>query len=1115
MKPVSLTVAGLHSFREKQTIDFQSLCEGGVFGIFGPTGSGKSTILDAMTLALFGSVERAPNHTQGIMNHAENELFVSFTFELENASCAKRYTVERSFKRGDEWRIKSAVCRLIEHGEEPVVLADKLTEVNKEIEQLLGLTMKDFTRAVVLPQGKFAEFLSLKGAERRQMLQRLFHLEPYGDRLNKKLKEKLASISNEWNEVAAEKAGLGDASKEALEQAKQQFNTLQGLLQKRKKELHDMERTVERARQLWTWQKEKEELEAELARFAEKERHIRLLETKKERAEQAERIWPYWEQYEKALRFMEAAFAKQKELQHKLAQAKVLYGQAMRRYEQIREEKASQEPRLLAKKEQLAQAKQLAMQIRALEAEVHELKKQKHSIELEKQKAAEQRGEAERWYERGLAKQQMLKEELQKHVRSLEQKERIEQAHDEKLQIERAADALRHAQQLLAQKEQTREQANREWEKRKRYAETAKEKLHILFQRIEKTYHSVCERQWQLEKLLYRYEQQLEKERKKAEEAKTAELAAILAKQLRHGEPCPVCGSREHPHPHVHVDPADAQMILIIEKHIKQGQLDMQQLLSLKAQLEQLAQFVGNEWTFARLDVSQWKVEEDVNITVEAKALQQDCLQLKEAVHQALQQWRNAESAQQATEQEIQLLEKDIQQLQNEWQRRVDEYNQLETDWREKYPDFSLTEIDELRQQMRKQEEMVRHLQKRIDDSVSYLENKWREKERLAEEERRLETEKVRLASLCQTKQKLVEEYRQQLIEKAGTERIEPQLRQVEEQLQKLHAEEEQAYQTWLHMQKQYQTLEAEEKAAGQSLKEGKARYEEAKSRWLQELQKTIFADEKEAIEAKVAEEVYFGWKQQIDDYWRKKQQVQHRLEQLAEAMQGETIDKEQWEELQAVYREIKQQVDEAIQQLGAAQTKVEELTKKHQRFIELEKKQEQLTALLDRYKHLQSILKGNSFVEFMAEEQLIQVTRMASERLHSLTRQRYSLEIDSQGGFLIRDDANGGVKRPVTTLSGGETFLTSLSLALALSAQIQLRGEYPLRFFFLDEGFGTLDAELLDTVISALEKLHTQRLSVGVISHVQEIRSRLPKRLIVEPAEPGGRGTRVRLEVM
>jgi exonuclease SbcC len=1116
VKPISLTIAGLHSFREKQTIDFQSLCEGGVFGIFGPTGSGKSTILDAITLALFGSVERAPNHTQGIMNHAENELFVSFTFELENASCTKRYTVERSFKRGDEWRLKSGICRLIEVGTENVVLADKWTEVNKAVEQLLGLTMKDFTRAVVLPQGKFAEFLSLKGAERRQMLQRLFHLEPYGDRLNKKLKEKLAAVSNELNEVIAEKTGLGDASKEALEQAKQELEALRELLKKRKAELHDMEIIIERTKQLWAWQSEKEELEAELARLANEESHIRILENKKERAEQAERMWPYLEQYEEARRFVINAEEKQKELQQKLAQAKEFYEEAMRRYERIRQEKSASEPHLLAKKEQLTQAKQLAAQIHALETELNEMMKQIRLLEEEERKKRVEWQEAAKLYERGLEKQQLLKTELQKYAASIEQKEVVERAYDEKQQIERIADALQHIQQRLAQKQQAQQQANKERETRRKHAETAKEKLHLLFQKIEKVYHSVCERQWQLEKLLYRYEQQLEQEREKAEQAKTAEMAAMLAKQLRPGEPCPVCGSCEHPNPYVyqHHDSSSGK-IVIFEQQVKQGQTYMQTLHALKAQLEQLAQFIGNEWTFQRFDVSKLKVEEDVDIAVEVKALQQDCLQLKEAVQQALQKWRDAESSQQAIEQEIRLLEKDIQELQTEWKYRFNEYNQLEESWREKYADFSFDTIEALRNQMRKHEEVVRQLQKRIDDSIPFLENKLNEKERLAQQQRELEAEKVRLVSLWKAKQQLADDYKQQLMEKAGTEQIEEQLLQVEKQLLYLKKEEEEAYQSWLQAQKQYQALEAEVKAMQQSLEEGKERYEEAKLRWRHELQKTTFADENEVKEAKVAEEIRFEWEQQIKHYWQKVQHAQHRLEQLTEAMGGETIDQQQWEHLQTVYEQIKQQVDDTMQQVGAAQNKVKELTEKHKRFTELEKKQQELTTLIDRYKHLQSILKGNSFVEFMAEEQLIQVTRMASERLSSLTRQRYSLEVDSQGGFLIRDDANGGVKRPVTTLSGGETFLTSLSLALALSAQIQLRGEYPLRFFFLDEGFGTLDAELLDTVISALEKLHSQRLSVGVISHVQEIRARLPKRLIVEPAEPSGRGTRVRLEVM
>ncbi|MEC0249582.1 SbcC/MukB-like Walker B domain-containing protein, partial [Paenibacillus chitinolyticus] len=196
------------------------------------------------------------------------------------------------------------------------------------------------------------------------------------------------------------------------------------------------------------------------------------------------------------------------------------------------------------------------------------------------------------------------------------------------------------------------------------------------------------------------------------------------------------------------------------------------------------------------------------------------------------------------------------------------------------------------------------------------------------------------------------------------------------------------------------------------------------------------------------------------------------------------------------------------------AERDCEELQAKHEQWRRLEERRSAQQTLHGRLAKLQSVLKANAFVEFLAEEQLMQVSRAASQRLGQLTRQRYAIEVDSGGGFVIRDDGSGGVKRPVGTLSGGETFLTSLALALALSAQIQLKGEVPLEFFFLDEGFGTLDQDLLDMVVTSLEKLHMDRLAVGVISHVPELRARLPRKLIVEPAEPSGRGSRVRLEL-
>ena len=129
------------------------------------------------------------------------------------------------------------------------------------------------------------------------------------------------------------------------------------------------------------------------------------------------------------------------------------------------------------------------------------------------------------------------------------------------------------------------------------------------------------------------------------------------------------------------------------------------------------------------------------------------------------------------------------------------------------------------------------------------------------------------------------------------------------------------------------------------------------------------------------------------------------------------------------------------------------------------------------------------------------------------MTKYKYALELDVDAGFIIRDYANGGVHRMVSTLSGGETFLTSLSLALALSEQIQLKGQSPLEFFFLDEGFGTLDNNLLDTVMDSLERLSKKERVIGIISHVPELKSRIGRKLIVDPPSSQGEGSRVKIE--
>ena len=136
--------------------------------------------------------------------------------------------------------------------------------------------------------------------------------------------------------------------------------------------------------------------------------------------------------------------------------------------------------------------------------------------------------------------------------------------------------------------------------------------------------------------------------------------------------------------------------------------------------------------------------------------------------------------------------------------------------------------------------------------------------------------------------------------------------------------------------------------------------------------------------------------------------------------------------------------------------------------------------------------------MEFIASEYLQEICFSASKTLLSLTGGKYFLQYDKE--FKVGDNLNGGNLRAVKTLSGGETFLVSLSLALSLSAAICLKSLRPIEFFFLDEGFGTLDEKLVDTVMDVLGKL-SKSFAVGLISHVEELKHRIDNKILVTGA--------------
>ncbi|MCL2350424.1 MAG: SMC family ATPase, partial [Defluviitaleaceae bacterium] len=160
---------------------------------------------------------------------------------------------------------------------------------------------------------------------------------------------------------------------------------------------------------------------------------------------------------------------------------------------------------------------------------------------------------------------------------------------------------------------------------------------------------------------------------------------------------------------------------------------------------------------------------------------------------------------------------------------------------------------------------------------------------------------------------------------------------------------------------------------------------------------------------------------------------------------------------------------------------------------IILEKK-----ALQKRQGHIldiEKLFKGNAFINYLAHRHLHAITAEASSRLKSMTAGRFAIEYD-ETNFLIRDDKNMGKYLPTAALSGGETFMVSLCLALSLANKIQMQKGAVLSFFFLDEGFGSLDKNALDVVITALESMACEHMTVGLISHVEELKHRIINKL-------------------
>ncbi|MFN5816381.1 MAG: SbcC/MukB-like Walker B domain-containing protein, partial [Pseudanabaena sp.] len=280
------------------------------------------------------------------------------------------------------------------------------------------------------------------------------------------------------------------------------------------------------------------------------------------------------------------------------------------------------------------------------------------------------------------------------------------------------------------------------------------------------------------------------------------------------------------------------------------------------------------------------------------------------------------------------------------------------------------------------------------------------------------------------------------------------------------------------------------------------ATFEQSKqeSNWQQELNSINFT-ELEFLAAQTTRSQMDAWQQQIENYQRQEQDLTTRLQMFAESIDERTTD----ELAIAKLREKSQQAAESLQLASENRASIkawlEQAHQKRQESQELEARKLTLQAQEQTYHTLAQDLQSNRFQEYILDSLQQELVNRASVLLQQLSEDRYILQIEN-GDYWVADNWNGGEKRRVRTLSGGETFAASLSMALALSEKLSMGIE--LGSLFLDEGFGTLDSETLESVTQILESLRQQDRLIGVITHIQSLAERLPTQIHVRKSING-----------
>ena len=1019
MKPISLTIEAFGPYRDSVTLDFSKLENHSMFLISGPTGAGKTSILDAMVYALYGEPSGEVRKTDAIRSDfAEPDRMtrVDFSFAIGDA----QYRVERlpkqmvAKKRGTGMREQNASATVYEMKDgEWKVIATSAAAIRDTIQRIIGFRKDQFLQVVLLPQGEFRKLLVASTNEREELLHTLFRTELY-----RKLQEALKSAYDDA------KAGIEENLMKQM-----------ALIQSIPRDEDTPVLTVDHVRELLENRGPHRD-----ALVVDRDEAVTVVD----RFNTLRNEWALYNQAQQSLvqATSQLDLVKAKEPERTQLREKVQFLNSLSPVHALYQQYIDKQSSLATLAQALTESDKsvhTAIQHESNCIEAYEaLESQAETIQSKRTTLAQLRQQSEKFDELGALKKELstLNDDLAK-LDSKKSEADLEVQRQLIKQIEIDVEGLRKRLQenstLLENVPVIQEQLNH----LHRYSELVEE-----ISQVQKEVAAKDETLSTLDKAVKEAKVHLERLEHLMQEGRAYELVPFV----KEGEPCPVCGSTEHPHlatkPELYPTKDEIEAARgLRDKELQQQANEVGQRDTLVGRLHELSNHMDAQVSILKSSIDGFSKENFASLQQNLlsqmerlKMLRGESEQLGKAISDAERRLSTAKDTLAKSELAHNELLKTLHDLEiriSSVQAKIDSLSES----------LPTTDVELWRKQ------------------VSSLASEIQEYD----------------AQLTVTTKQL-EEARGQLSAKRGRlETLSSQVKEERKNLDSLHEEYIQLL----------QSISLSEIDFVEALSDFNA---------LEDFKSKLY-DLEEA----------FSTAQAVYDVALKT---------------AETVIKPSETVLDEVYDAAVERRDTLVGNLAAWDKETQHIETTLSSLEEIESamgEAREKVAFLSRLNDLanggEQGFKNVTFERYVLGAILDEVVYAANLRLQKMSRSRYSLERSDytgggrgkQGLDLAVMDAFTGQSRPANTLSGGETFLASMALALGLADVIQsYAGGIHMDTMFIDEGFGTLDPDTLELAMETLVKLQSSGRLIGMISHVPELKTRIPAHLEVTRGDDG-----------